>query len=405
MTRGMLGIETGFGTHGHMAADWIRDLETAESQSRKQVVIEKAVMSARLGSASAQCFLFNCYLALNPYHPHDLMLGDLRSDLESSGPESGCENPWGEFWGFLEGLRTRSNPSGALSSVADFRETVHDFMHRFDKDEWNLVARRVMFKDLLCGVTLDVFNSVCQNTPWAVPKFSCQMPQTAAESPQYLRGRCLLEPYLEGERILTLVMPPHLYSKAKMMQASCRFYDSQGQSNSPDPGIRRDLVSAMQFAMHIDRYNRPSWANGPMFLDGVIVQKPGMHSIPGEWPGRPVYYIFDIIPFAEFRHGRFDMPLERRHLTLQHLSPAFRGQVATPVPGLLVDLSTAEGLDVMRRYARDAGNQGHSGIVVKNWAAPYQRISSPAWITVPTRLKPDYLDSNASDYWMWHRGR
>ena len=48
-----------------MAADWIRDLESSDSRLHKERVIEKALMSARLGSASAQGFLFNCYLALN----------------------------------------------------------------------------------------------------------------------------------------------------------------------------------------------------------------------------------------------------------------------------------------------------------------------------------------------------
>ena len=52
---------------GTMAADWIRDLESSDSRLHKESVIEKALMAARLGSASAQCFLYNAYLALNPF--------------------------------------------------------------------------------------------------------------------------------------------------------------------------------------------------------------------------------------------------------------------------------------------------------------------------------------------------
>ncbi len=52
--------------NGVMAAGWIRDLESSDSRIHKEKVIEKALMAAKLGSADAQCFLFNCYQAYNP---------------------------------------------------------------------------------------------------------------------------------------------------------------------------------------------------------------------------------------------------------------------------------------------------------------------------------------------------
>jgi hypothetical protein len=50
-----------------VAVDWIQDLEGNDSRLHKEAVIEKALVAARLGSAGAQCFLYNCYLAYNPY--------------------------------------------------------------------------------------------------------------------------------------------------------------------------------------------------------------------------------------------------------------------------------------------------------------------------------------------------
>ena len=47
-----------------VAADWIRDLESSDSRLYKEGVIEKALVASRIGSTSAQCFLYNCYLAL-----------------------------------------------------------------------------------------------------------------------------------------------------------------------------------------------------------------------------------------------------------------------------------------------------------------------------------------------------
>ena len=53
--------------NGTMAAGWIRDLESSDSRLHKEAVIEKALMAAKLGSAEAQAFLFNCYQAYNPF--------------------------------------------------------------------------------------------------------------------------------------------------------------------------------------------------------------------------------------------------------------------------------------------------------------------------------------------------
>ena len=85
-----------------VAADWIRDLESSDSRLHKEKVIEKALMAAKLGSANAQCFLFNCYQTYNPYYTFHV-----KQVPESEGIEH-AENPWPVFWGLLEGLRTRS---------------------------------------------------------------------------------------------------------------------------------------------------------------------------------------------------------------------------------------------------------------------------------------------------------
>ena len=85
-----------------LAADWIRDLESSDSRIHKEKVIEKALMAAKLGSANAQCFLFNCYEAYNPFH-----VFGVRQVPETEGLV-GRPNPWPAFWGLLESLRTRS---------------------------------------------------------------------------------------------------------------------------------------------------------------------------------------------------------------------------------------------------------------------------------------------------------
>jgi DNA ligase-1 len=50
------------------------------------------------------------------------------------------------------------------------------------------------------------------------------------------------------------------------------------------------------------------------------------------------------------------------------------------MPGLDVDLDTAEGHDVMRRFADDAVAQGYEGIMIKDVGAPYECKRTDFWM-------------------------
>jgi DNA ligase 1 len=176
-----------------VAADWIRDLEASDSRLHKERVIEKALMAAKLGSANAQCFLFNCYQAYNPYYTFHV-----KQVPESEGIEH-AENPWPVFWGLLEGLRTRSF-SGHRA-----RDAILETMKRFDSLEWNNLCRRVLIKDLRCGISEKTLNKVLGRTEWKIPVFSCQLAQDSTDQPKKLKGIKRLECKLDGVRVLAVV--------------------------------------------------------------------------------------------------------------------------------------------------------------------------------------------------------
>ena len=148
MGAAMLNVEF----NGQMAADWIRDLESSDSRNHKEAVIEKALVAARLGSANAQCFLYNCYLALNPFFVYGV-----KQVPESQGLTN-RPNPWVEFWALCEDLRTRSITGHKA------RDQIETMMSKFDSHQWNGLARRVLIKDLRCGVSEKTINKVCANS-------------------------------------------------------------------------------------------------------------------------------------------------------------------------------------------------------------------------------------------------
>ena len=146
-----------------LAADWIRDLESSDSRLHKESVIEKALMAAKLGSTNAQCFLFNCYQAYNPYYVFGVKKVPETENITDQ------VNPWPKFWALCEALRTRSITGHAA------RDKIQEVAEQFDSIEWNGLARRVLIKDLRCGITERTLNKVLGKTEWKIPVFECQL--------------------------------------------------------------------------------------------------------------------------------------------------------------------------------------------------------------------------------------
>jgi DNA ligase-1 len=93
------------------------------------------------------------------------------------------------------------------------------------------------------------------------------------------------------------------------------------------------------------------------------------------------YYVFDIIPIADFERGHWNAQQHKRTQILEdHQAVIDASECVRVMPGLNVDLDTAEGHDVMRRFADDAVTQGYEGIMIKSVDAPYECKRSSFWM-------------------------
>jgi DNA ligase-1 len=341
-----------------MAADWIRDLESSDSRLHKERVIEKALMAAKLGSAAAQGFLFNCFLAYNPYYVYHV-----RKVPESAGL-TGRPNPWTRFWALCESLRTRSVTGGRA------REAIEEVMADFDSDEWNGLARRVLIKDLRCGISEKTLNKILSKTDWKIPVFTCQLAQDSTDQPTKLKGNKRLECKLDGVRVLAVVSG-----------ASVALYSRNGKVFENFPQIAESIEEhAHLFRQYI---KTPSFV-----LDGEIVGESFQklmkqaHRKSNAKTDDMVYHIFDILPLADFERGHWNAQQYKRLAVLdgarERLEESFT--CLRIMPGLEVDLDTAEGHDIMRRFAQDAVTQGFEGIMIKSLDAPYECKRSSFWM-------------------------
>ena len=341
-----------------MAADWIRDLESSDSRLHKERVIEKALMAAKLGSASAQGFLYNCYLALNPYYVYGV-----KKVPESQGLED-RPNPWTRFWALCESLRTRSVTGG------DAQAAIRDVMADFDSEQWNGMARRVLIKDLRCGVSEKTINKICKNSDWRIPVFECQLAQDSTDQPNKLKGRMRLEVKLDGVRVLA-VFNGH----------SVTLYSRNGKEFQNFKEIAHFLGTNRNL------FTQGTRTGGRFVLDGEIVgesfqklMRQAHRKTDAETTGM-VYHVFDFIPLDDFERGYWNAQQHKRlaclDLARERLANSDMVQI---MPGMEVDLDTAEGHDIMRRFAEASVAEGYEGIMIKNLDAPYECKRSSFWM-------------------------
>ena len=341
-----------------LAADWIRDLESSDSRIHKEKVIEKALMAAKLGSANAQCFLFNCYQAYNPFY-----VFGVRQVPETQGLVD-RPNPWPKFWGLLESLRTRS------VTGHNARDSIDSMSQEFDSDEWNNLCRRVIIKDLRCGISEKTLNKVLGKTEWKIPVFTCQLAQDSTDQPKKLKGIKRLEVKLDGVRVLAVIDGN-----------SITLYSRNGKVFENFPQIE-DAIRENRKAFQWGR-----GTGGRFVLDGEVVgetfqklMKQAHRKSDARTDGM-VYHIFDIIPLESLQEGHCNIQQYKR---IEWIESERDRLLETPclriMNGLDVDLDTAEGHDIMRRFAEDSVTQGFEGIMIKSMDAPYECRRSDFWM-------------------------
>ena len=344
--------------NGIMSAGWIRELESSDSRLHKERVIEKALMAANLGSVDAQAFLFNCYQAYNPFFAFNI-----RQVPESQGLDNQV-NPWPRFWGLCESLRLRSVTGNQA------RQAVRDIMQEFDSDEWNLVCRRVLIKDLRCGISEKTLNKILGRSQWAIPTFACQLAKDSADRASDMQGSKRLEVKLDGVRVL-----------AVLNGNAVTLYSRNGKVFENFRDIEDELRENM-------RYIRESLGTRQVVLDGEVVGESFQKLMRQAHRKNDVktagmrYHIFDWMPLADFERGFWNRQQDRRLSALSQLANRFQDNCDTLriMPGMTVDLSTAEGQDIMRRFADDAVAQGFEGVMIKDHAAPYECKRSSFWL-------------------------
>jgi len=286
---------------------------------------------------------------------------------ESSGLTD-RENPWVSFWALCESLRTRSVTGG------DAREAIAVMMARFDSEQWNGLARRVLIKDLRCGVSEKTINKICANSEWAIPVFECQLAQDSADQVAKMRGEKRLECKLDGVRVLAVC-----YSNSETVNLMSR----NGKAFVNFSHIEQQLIPL------IKRMSQRMFGHLTDFvLDGEIVGRSFQDLMKQAQRKRDadasdsIYHVFDVIPKEDFYRGHWNSQQHKRLQKLQLIEGTLleHATAVRVMPGMTVDLDTSEGRNTMHQFAQAAVDQGYEGIMIKDLGAPYECRRSSFWM-------------------------
>ena len=282
-------------------------------------------------------------------------------------PEKINENGNGVSWtdfGFICQRLINRELTGNLA-----RDSIQKIMNDSTKDQWNNWYRRILIKDLRCGVSEKTVNNVVPPI-FSIPTFSCQLAHDSAKHELKVSGKKMIENKLDGVRVITIVYPDGRVDQ----------YSRNG----------KELLNFQKIKDQIS--DIASIFSRPMVLDGEVMsssfqdlmkqvnRKSNVNS------GDAILNLFDILPLSDFKKGEHNVVQKERteYLTRWYENNISKLPNVTVLNHALLDLDTKEGQKLFKMYNKSAIDNGYEGLMIKDPEAIYECKRSTAWL----KLKP-----------------
>jgi DNA ligase-1 len=270
---------------------------------------------------------------------------------------------WDNFRQLAEALYRRELTGHAA------RDAVKLAMDVATQAQWNDFYRRILIKDLRCGVSEKTVNKVAKSLKlpqYSVPVFECMLAHDGANHETKISGKKILQPKLDGVRVLTVVD----FESRTVVQ-----YTRNGKVLENFSHITAYLLE------NIDNFGRS------YVLDGEVVSRSfqdlmkQVHRKDDVQAGDARLCLFDIIPLSEFKQGRSTMGQRRRSEFLNNFKNIFAdsGYIEL-IPQIEVNLDEFLGEIEYKDYNKKAIADGFEGIMIKDPAAKYQCKRDVAWL-------------------------
>jgi DNA ligase-1 len=249
------------------------------------------------------------------------------------------------------------------------RDAIAGAMSVATNEQWNNWYRRILIKDLRCGVSEKTINAVAKKlkiSEYAVPVFSCQLAHDSANHEGKMTGRKLISTKLDGVRVLTIVYPDGRVNQ----------FSRNGKELVNFEHIKQ------QFASVASGLERPYVFDGEVMSSSFQDLMKQVHRKSNVKANDAVLHLFDIVTLSDFQKGKSRSSQDFRSNMLEN----WYAEVSSNFPNVqvldqeLVDLDTQAGQDRFQEINREAIAGGYEGLLVKDPSAPYECKRSNAWL-------------------------
>ena len=321
----------------------ISSLEDHPSRLNKEAILEAEIDNVELfeGMCMALDNLYTFGVKKVPTH----------------GGPNGQGLPWEAFKELCHLLYTRQ------LTGHDARDAIELALSASTQRQWNDWYRRILIKDLRCGVSEKTINKVKKN---AVPVFECMLAHDGANHEKKITGKKLLEPKLDGVRVVTII-------NAENKTAS--MYTRNGKELENFSHITKAIEA------NIELFERSIVLDGEMVSSSFQALMKQVHRKSDVQSKDARLMLFDILPLSEFQKGKSVLGQRRRSNLVRSMKPVFDkiGSIDV-IPQKEVDLNSYVGELEFKQYNKDAIEAGFEGIMIKDVDAIYESKRSVSWL-------------------------
>lgn len=332
----------------------ISALQDHPSRLNKEAII---LAQAQAGNKD---FFEGCRLALDP-----MITFGLKKIPERTGPD-GPGMDMEAFTLAITGFVSRQVTGNTARYMID------NMMESSTNRQWNDWYRRILIKDLRCGVSDKTINKVVERDfpDFIIPIFGCQLAHDSSNHESKLEGRKLVEVKLDGVRVITVVYPD-----GRVIQ-----FSRNGKELTNFDLIRE------QFRKTCTGITEPVVFDGEVMSSSFQDLMKQVHRKSDVKTNDAVLYLFDYLPLEDFEKGLWARTQKERSEKLVHWKDLWLEE--TPNIKILdqveLDLDTDEGQKEFSAINKMAIENGYEGIMIKDPEAPYECKRSTAWL----KLKP-----------------
>ncbi len=238
------------------------------------------------------------------------------------------------------------------------RDAILIAMAKATQEEWNDWYRRILIKDLRCGVSEKTINNVQKDT---IPVFGCMLAHDGAKHPKKIKGDCFVEYKYDGVRVIAIVQ-----------NGSATLHSRNGKLLSNFPHIE-EALSIPQFEGLV--------FDGEVMSEDFQTLMKQVHRKEGAQTEDSYLAVFDMLTLEEFNAGGTDMTADDRRNRSVIASEYFTDRIKL-VDAKLINFDTEEGrlqFDAMNKEALD---KGYEGLMIKPVHEGYKCKRSHAWLKV-----------------------